>query len=443
MAQFYSTRKPQQRKASRPASPLTKQTVVGLDHQGRGVVRGKSGVRFVHGALPGEVIDLQPQGKYEANLLTLHQAAEDRVSPPCPYYDKCGGCDLQHLALPAQRRHKQQVVSELLMKFAGITAQHWLEPLVAEAWAYRRRLRLATHWDAKRRRLRLGLRARASKEIVEMDTCAIAQAELNQLLPALRAFLPTLALVNMLGHVELLQTNQVMVILRLKSQPSQADKAALKQFAQEQKVAVWLHCGDMAATPEALVNNLPPRYESVGAELDFQPGDFLQAHAELNQLMVAQALSWLAPAPDEKILELYAGSGNFTIPMALQGAQVTAIEGVPSMVQRLQQNAARYGVTLDAAHADLEQDWQAYAWAHQGFNKVLLDPARAGAPHAIHEVARRQPQRVIYISCAPDTLARDAKVLAAAGYQLRQAQIIDMFPQTHHIECLMWFEREA
>ncbi|WP_417688811.1 23S rRNA (uracil(1939)-C(5))-methyltransferase RlmD [Pseudidiomarina sp.] len=444
MAQFYSTRKAQQRKASRLAVPQKQQKVVGLDHQGRGVVRGERGVRFVHGALPGELIDLQPQGKYEAKLLTLHQAAEDRVSPPCPYYDNCGGCDLQHLALPAQRRHKQQVVTELLKKFAGISPLRWLEPLTADAWAYRRRLRLATHWDAKRQRLRIGLRARASKEIVEISECAIAQGELNRLLPALRAFLPQLALVSTLGHIELLQTNQLMVILRLKSQPSAADRDALMQFAKEQDIGVWLHCGGPESKPEALIQGLePPRYATLEAELDFQPGDFLQAHAQLNVQMVAQALSWLAPEPGDTVLELYAGSGNFTVPMALKGAQVTAIEGVPSMVQRLQQNAERYGVALTAAHADLEQDWQEYLWAHQSFNKVLLDPARAGAPHAISEIARRHPQRIIYISCAPDTLARDTKVLVAAGYQLRQAQIIDMFPQTHHIECLMWFEREA
>lgn len=445
MAQFYSSRKSSsQGKKPAPAVPLTQQRVVGLDHQGRGVVRSASGVRFVQGALPGEIIDLQPQGKYDAELIQIHQTADERVAPVCSYYGSCGGCDLQHLALSVQREHKQQVVIELLAKFAGVTAQQWLAPLTAEAWAYRRRLRLATHWDAKRQRLRLGLRARASKAIVEISHCAIAQTELNRLLPVLRAFLPQLALVSMLGHIEVLQTNQLMVILRLKSQPLMTDLDALNRFADEQQIGVWLHYGSAQAEPRALMDGMqPPRYETMGAEIDFQPGDFIQAHAQLNTQMVAQALAWLDPKPHESILELYAGSGNFTLPIAMQGAKVTAIEGVPSMVQRLQQNAARFNLAITAAHADLEQDWHNYPWAKMPFNKVLLDPARAGAGHAINEVARREPQRIIYISCAPGTLARDAKVLIAAGYQLRQAQIIDMFPQTHHIECLTWFEREA
>lgn len=446
MAQFYSSRKPALKKSTHktPAPVLTEQTVVGLDHQGRGVVRSKNGVRFVSGALTGEVIDIQPQGKYDAKLQRIHRHAAERVEPPCQYYGECGGCDLQHLALTAQREHKQQVVSELLAKFANVAAQEWLAPLTDSPLAYRRRLRLATHWDNRRQRLRLGLRAKASKNIVDIASCAIAVPELNALLAPLRTLLPQLKLVSSLGHIELLLSHQPLVVLRLQAQPSAADRAALEVFAETHGVQLWLHCGESNTAPEPLLKNQTmPEYQTSGATLAFQPGDFLQAQAKLSELMVTQALTWLGPKAGDRILELYAGSGNFTIPMAMQGAQVTAIEGVPSMVQRLQHNAQRYALEVAAFHADLEQDWQRYHWAEQGFNKVLLDPARAGAPYAIHEVAKRQPQRIVYVSCAPDTLARDAKVLVAAGYQLRRAQIIDMFPQTHHIECLTWFEREA
>ncbi|WP_258806944.1 23S rRNA (uracil(1939)-C(5))-methyltransferase RlmD [Pseudidiomarina sp. CB1] len=450
MAQFYSSRKPGRKATAHTKAPaLQQQLVVGLDHQGRGVVRGERGVRFVRGALPNEVIDLQPQGKYDAQLLRIHRGADERVDAPCKYYGECGGCDLQHLALPAQRQHKQRVVRELLHKFAGIDAQHWLEPLTDQPLAYRRRLRLATHWDAKRRRFQLGLRAQASKTIVAMDNCVIAVPELNELLEPLRALLPQLKLVSMLGHIELLQTEQRLIVLRLQATPDDADRQALATFANQHGVQVWLHCGAPNNVPTPLScektasEHSTPRYQTLGAELDFQPGDFLQAQATLSEKMVGQALAWLDPQAGEAILELYSGSGNFTIPLALAGAQITAIEGVPSMVQRLQRNAERYAVKVSAFHADLEQNWNTYPWAGQSYRKVLLDPARAGAPHAIREVAKLQPQRIIYVSCAPDTLARDAKVLVESGYQLRQAQIIDMFPQTHHIECLTWFEREA
>lgn len=446
MAQFYSSRKPAFKKSTRKTltAVQTEQTVVGLDHKGRGVVRSKDGVRFVSGALTGELIDIQPQGKYDAQLQHIHRHAAERAEPPCQYYGECGGCDLQHLALTAQREHKQQVVRELLAKFANVAAQEWLAPLTDKPLGYRRRLRLATHWDSRRQRLRIGLRAKASKNIVPIETCVIAVPELNALLAPLSKLLPQLKVVNFLGHIELLLSKQPLVVLRLQAQPRATDRAALESFAERHGVQFWLHCGASTTAPQPLLTNQTlPEYQTAGATLAFQPGDFMQAQAQLSELMVAQALTWLQPEPGDHILELYAGSGNFTIPLALQGAKVTAIEGVPSMVQRLQHNAQRYAVEVAAFHADLEQDWQRYHWAEQGFNKVLLDPARAGAPRAVHEIAKRQPQRIIYVSCAPDTLARDAKVLVEAGYQLRRAQIIDMFPQTHHIECLTWFEREA
>ncbi|RUO57875.1 methyltransferase domain-containing protein [Pseudidiomarina insulisalsae] len=441
MARFY---RPQQRR-SQPAQALARQQVSALDHQGRGVVRTERGVRFVPGALPGEIIDLQTQGKHQGQLLKLHEVSATRVAPPCPYYANCGGCDLQHLELTAQRRHKQQVVTELLSKFADTRAQQWLPPLTADAWRYRRRVRLATHWDPKRRQLRLGLRAAGSKNIVEIQDCLIAETALTALLAPLRALLPKLSLVHQLGHIELIRAAQRLVVLRVMRTPTAADKKLLREFATQHEVSIWLQGGDKSeeAVPYPLnPDEVLPEYESLGVTLGFMPGDFLQAQGQLSVAMVEQALSLLEVNPADKILELYAGSGNFTIPLAKTGAQVTAVEGVPSMVARLQQNARRFGLRVNAQQADLEQNWQRFDWAQQDFNKVLLDPARAGASGAISEVAKRAPQRIVYVSCAPDTLARDAKTLIAAGYRLRQAQIIDMFPQTHHIECLTCFERE-
>ncbi|RUO74029.1 23S rRNA (uracil(1939)-C(5))-methyltransferase RlmD [Pseudidiomarina sediminum] len=441
MARFYRP----QKHTPKAAVELAEQRVVGLDHQGRGVVRTPKGVRFVAGALPDEVIRMRLQGKYDAQLLAVTTPAPTRQTPACPYYERCGGCDMQHYALEAQREHKQRVVHELLQKFAQLAPQQWLAPLTADAWRYRRRLRLACHWDSKRQRFTLGLREAQSKRIVAVDDCLVASTTLTELLAPLRTLLPQLDLVRELGHVELLQTEQRIVVLRLGQWPSADDVQQLLNFAQQQQLQVWLHCGTQAPQPLLAEGEtaVVPHYQSADVSLAFQPGDFLQAHGALNPMMVAQALEWLALTPGEQVLELYAGSGNFTLPMARQGAQVTAIEGVASMVERLQQNAQAQNVSVRGYHADLEQPWQDYAWAQTGYSKVLLDPARAGAAHAITEVVKLQPQRVVYVSCAPDTLARDAAVLAAHGYVLKQAQVIDMFPQTHHIECLTWFEREA
>ncbi|MDN7135054.1 23S rRNA (uracil(1939)-C(5))-methyltransferase RlmD [Pseudidiomarina terrestris] len=440
MAQFYRP----QRGRSKPAEQPIKRnaSVSGLDHQGRGIVRESKGVRFIAGALTDELIDFQPQGKWQGKLIQVKQPAPARVTPDCPYYEQCGGCDLQHLALSRQRQHKQQVVSELFAKFAGHDIDCWQAPLTGADWRYRRRLRLACHWDSKRRNFKLGLRQANSKAIVEISDCLISDTALTRLLQPLRKFLPQLDLIAQLGHVELMTTNSCCLLLRLKNPVSAKDHRQLLEFSQNHGVDVWLHCGETAPQP-LLAGQELPRYASWQTEVSFQPGDFLQAHGELSPLMVEQALAWLAPGPGDHVLELYAGSGNFSLPIARSGARVTAIEGVPSMVERLTANASRANLSIAAQHADLEQPWQHYDWGTIEFNKVFLDPARAGAAHAISEVAQRQPERVVYVSCAADTLARDARHLFAAGYRLKRAQIVDMFPQTHHIECLTWFERET
>ena len=435
MAQFY---KPQAR-TSQPQR-LTDQLVVGLDHQGRGVVRTPKGVKFVAGALPTERIAITVQGKHEAHLDRIQTSSTQRIEPPCAFYEQCGGCDLQHLELDAQRAHKQQVVIEMLAKFAQVEAQQWLPPLTGDAWNYRRRARLAVHYDAKRHQLKVGFRAPKSKQICVIDHCLVLAESLNKLLQPLQQLLPQLALVKQLGHVELIEfEHQVVVLLRVKQWPDEQDLNQLQEFATAHQVSLWCE-SDQQLAP--LVANEPLSYRTVGTSISCLPTNFMQAHRQLSEQMVKQALVWLDIQPNEKVLELYAGSGNFTLPLALAGAQVTAIEGVATMVEQLKANAQNAQVSIEAFCCDLEQPWHRQSWRQDGYGKALLDPARAGAPHAIHEVAQLQPQRIVYISCAPDTLARDAKVLKEHGYQLKQAQVVDMFPQTHHIEVMTRFERE-
>ncbi|WP_404407959.1 23S rRNA (uracil(1939)-C(5))-methyltransferase RlmD [Pseudidiomarina marina] len=435
MAQFY---KPQLR-ATKPQR-LTEQQVVGLDHQGRGIIRTATGVRFVPGALPTERVTITVQGKHDAQLERVQTTSKQRVTPLCAFYEQCGGCDLQHLALSAQREHKQQVVAEILAKFGQVEAQQWLEPLAGDAWHYRRRARLAVHYDAKRQQFKMGFRAPKSKRITVIDACVVLAENLNRLIPPLQLLLPQLELVKQLGHVELIEfEHQVVVLLRLREWPNESDQKQLQQFAAHYEVAVWCDTEQQLAP---LTASNPLSYRTVGASINCSPTNFMQAHRQLSEKMVEQALTWLDIQPNDKILELYAGSGNFSLPMALAGAQVTAIEGVASMVEQLKANAHNAQLSIAAFCTDLEQPWSRQAWSQEQFTKVLLDPARAGAPQAIKEVATRQPQKIVYVSCAPDTLARDAKVLKDNGYTLKQAQVVDMFPQTHHIEVITLFERE-
>lgn len=436
MAQIYKP-KPRQAKAGK----LLNQTVIGLDHQGRGIIRTQQGTRFAADVLPQEIVDIEPVGKYNATVLRIVEASPHRIKPACQYYQHCGGCDLQHLEHANQIQHKQQTVQDMLRKFGSIEAEQWLPPLVADAWNYRRRARLAVHYDRKRQHLKLGFRAPQSKQITTIDQCLTLAESLNSLLMPLRSMLEQTQLVRELGHVELIEfVAQPAVLLRLSSALSPHDRALLESFASQHDVAIWLQTdtGLHGLFPEQAL----PRYETANATLTCQPADFIQSHRQLSQAMVEQALAWLAIDDGDTIIELFAGSGNFTIPMAKTGAKVTAIEGVQSMVQQLQQNAAEQQLSIAAHCANLEQPWPQQSWGRLTYNKALLDPARAGAAQAVQDIAQRHIPRVVYVSCAPDTLARDAAVLKAQGYTLKQAQMIDMFPQTHHIEVITLFTRE-
>ncbi|RUO41185.1 23S rRNA (uracil(1939)-C(5))-methyltransferase RlmD [Pseudidiomarina aestuarii] len=453
MAQIY---RPAKRRQA-PAKTSDPTPVVGLDHQGRGVVRTSQGTRFIDGALPGDMIRYQNDGKYTARLIQIMTPAEHRVEPPCSFYQQCGGCDLQHLELSQQRIHKQQVVHELLQKFAGTEPESWLPPHGGDAFGYRRRSRLAVHWNAKRQTLKLGFRAKQSKEIVAINDCMVLEPLLNKLLRPLQALLPQLTLLRWLGHVELYAASTPVVLLRLSDWQVTAlnddDRASLAAFASAQSVAIWFQLDTGESIPVVGEQALPRYLTAIETaakrqqfELPYTPGDFIQANAASSEWMVQQALRWLDPQPTDTILELYAGTGNFSIPIAATGAKLVAVEGVGRMVQRLQENlnqALGQGHTGTAIQADLNQPVVTLPNEETRYSKALLDPARSGAQHAVALLAKLQIPRIIYVSCAPDTLARDAGYLHEQGYRIKLAQVVDMFPQTHHIETIVWFERES
>lgn len=420
-------------------------SVTALDHQGRGVVRHQQRAYFVANTLPGERIDAILQKPPQAQLKQRHNDSPARVAAPCPYYGRCGGCDLQHLAIDAQREHKQQVVAELLQKFAQLQPQQWAPTLASEPWHYRQRTRLACQWDKRQRRLSVGLRALQSHDIVELQECPVLSKPLAELLPALTELLNSLRLAKTLGHVELLAAPEPIILLRLTQPLAESDQRQLLDWQQAHApVAIWLHSHDNQVAPLYSPAS-QPAYQVGGHDLAFTPGDFMQANSSLNQAMVGQALQWLDPQPQERILELFAGTGNFTLGIAGQAASVVAVEGDPRMTIQLQSNARNAGITnINALSTDLNSTWTAPELVLGKFDKVLLDPARAGAQQALTALLKlpQRPGRIIYVSCAPDTFARDARLLAEAGYQLKQCGIVDMFPQTHHIETMAWFEAD-
>lgn len=440
MAQFYRPKKTTVKRQRINAQP-----VVGLDHQGRGIVRHQGQSYFVAGVVPGDEIDYTITGKHQATCERIRQSSEQRVAPPCKYYQQCGGCDLQHLSVTDQRAHKQRVVGELLQKYGAISATEMLPIIAAEGWHYRQRARLAVHWNPRQQKLTLGFRAKQSKTIIAVEQCLTLSAALSELLRPLQHALAQLDLVKQLGHVELIDATVPQVLLHLHgavTELSAADQLRLMQLSEQQQLQVWWRVGEALPSPLSPEQELP-RYPSASGSIEFYPGDFLQANAALNLQLVETAVAWLDPNTSDQILECFAGAGNFSLKIAASGAQLTAVEGVPSMVERLQAQAQQRGLNIKAVHADLDQPWRRQKWAQAAFNKAFLDPARAGARQVCEELTKAPAvDTIVYVSCAPDTFARDAGVLQQGGFTLRKVQVVDMFPQTHHIELIGLFSKE-
>lgn len=427
--------------------------VRGLAHDGRGVARNARGKTvFVEGALPGERVRVavhRTRKRFdEAHVRELVRASPERVAPPCPHFGRCGGCDLQHLALPAQRRHKQAVLEELLGR-QGITLAASPELLAGAGEGYRRRARLGVKVDADGG-VHLGFRARHTHRLVDIDACTVLMPGLDALLVPLHQLLAGLEAPRQVGHLELLESDQavVVVVRQLRDHPGDARRWQAFARAHGVHLARWLGREapefDWLTPPPALCCRVPgPDGELF---LSVAPGDFLQANAEVNDLMVRTVLSWLAPlAAGERVLDLFAGVGNFSLPLAAAGARVTAAEGNPAMVARLGDNARAnspgWGLGVEARQADLAALPAVRALLQEAAPEVVvLDPPREGAEAVSRALVEHPVPRLLYISCDPATLARDAAHLVRGGYRIRQAAVADMFVHTSHLESMLLFE---
>lgn len=417
-----------------------------LAGDGRGVAFVEGRTWFVQGALAGEQVAarvLSSRGKVvEARCEQVLTAAPERLRPRCAHAGDCGGCSLQHMPLVEQRALKQSALTEQLQRVAGVAPQQWMPPLLGEAWGYRRRARLAVNWDARSRQLALGFRALSSQAIVSIEQCPVLVAELEVLLVPLRHCLQGLVKPRVLGHVELFSGNQVALLVRHVGSLAEVDLAQLEQFCAERGIQLWLQGAGSAqchypGSGTFLGFTLGPW----GLSLACQPGDFVQVNAEINQAMVAQALDWLQPSPGERVWDLFCGLGNFSLPLVQAGSEVIGVEGVTEMVTQAEDNARRHALAqVRFLRADLEQPLPASltAWAPDA---VLLDPPREGAWSLVTQAKQWPARRLLYVSCNPATLARDAAELIRQGFCLQRAGMLDMFPHTSHVETMALFVR--
>jgi 23S rRNA (uracil1939-C5)-methyltransferase len=428
--------------------PLGKKQTLNIErlaNDGRGIAFALGRTWFVSGALPGEEVEARVLGArsqvVEARSERVLSASPERREEPCAHARMCGGCSVQHMSHADQLVLKQRMLDEQFSRLGNVQPDEWAPPLVGPEFGYRRRARIAVRWDVKHKRLDVGFRAAASQDIVAIADCPVLVQPLQPILHGLPAVLRTLDSPQSIGHVELFHGSASAVLVRHTCALSEADLARLQAFCEAHGGQLWLH-GIGEPQPFEAEQSLGYRLQRWDLQLAYRPGDFVQVNAQVNEAMIAQALDWLAPQADERVLDLFCGLGNFALPLARLTREVVAVEGVQAMVERAAQNAASNGVdNLHFFQADLSKPLGESSWAQGGFAAVLLDPPRDGALQVVRQIGSLGAKRLVYVSCNPTTLARDTAELLAQGYRLEKAGILDMFPQTAHVEAMALFVR--
>jgi 23S rRNA (uracil1939-C5)-methyltransferase len=426
--------------------------IIDLAQDGRGVARVEGKTVFIDDALPGERIEWSraKRGRNfdEGRLRRVLEPAADRVQPRCAHFGVCGGCVLQHLAPQRQLEFKQRQLFEALTRIGKVTPAEMLAPLQGGVWGYRRRARLAARWVPKKERTVLGFRERSTSFIADVKRCEVLLPPLDALVEPLSLLLTALSVRNRVPQIEVaIADNAVALVVRILEELTVQDRELLLQFARDHAVQIYLQPGGYdTIAPLSDVTPLEYRLPQFDVKVRFQPNDFIQVNGELNEQMVARAVELLAPAAGEQVLDLFCGLGNFSLPLARGGAHVVGVEGDAGLVARAKANAVLNGIdNIEFVCGDLAQPSAVdAAWARRAYEKVLLDPPRAGAQEVLPIVAGSGARIVLYISCHPGSLARDAGILVHEhGFTLRAAGVMDMFPHTAHVESAALFTRDA
>jgi 23S rRNA (uracil1939-C5)-methyltransferase len=420
-----------------------------LSHDGRGVGRREGKAVFVAGALPGETVRVRQTGRNrnfdEAATLEVLVASPDRVVPRCPHFGTCSGCVLQHLDVPRQIEAKARVLRENLARIGHVEPARELPPLADAAWGYRRKGRFSVRFVEKKDRVLVGFRETDPRFVADLRECHTVIPALGERVAALAALVASLDARKAIAQIEFIAGDAAVALVLRNLEPlGEADRARLRAFAGETGFVLYLQPGGVdSVTPldaDAVLEFALPAYD---LRLAFRPLDFIQVNAGLNQKMIAQALELLDPQPADRVLDLFCGLGNFTLPLARVAGRVVGVEGEAGLVARARENAARNGLDNVEFHAaDLAKDLSGAPWMRAGFDKLLIDPPRAGAAEVLAQLPLAGIRRIVYVSCHPGSLARDAGFLVRErGYRLAAAGAMDMFPHTAHVESIALFEK--
>ncbi|MCK0508756.1 23S rRNA (uracil(1939)-C(5))-methyltransferase RlmD [Aromatoleum anaerobium] len=424
-----------------------------LDHEGRGVAHVDGKVVFVEGALAGERVEYtvyRQRPSYDlAEVTRIIKASAQRVVPRCEHFGVCGGCSMQHLDSVAQAAAKQRVLEDALWHVGKVRPGIIYAAIHGPSWGYRYRARIGVRVVPKKGGVLIGFHERRSSYIADMRSCAILPSHVSGMLPALHELVGGLSIADRLPQIEIAIGDTTTVLVFRNLLPlTPADEARLAAFADEHGVQVWLQPGAPAtAHPLHPKGAAPLAYTlpEFDVAMAFQPTDFTQVNIDINRLLIRRSLQLLDPRPGERIADLFCGLGNFSLPIARRGATVVGVEGSESLVRRAAKNARRNGLhgRSEFHAANLFEATEDSLAALGRLDKLLIDPPREGAIAVVKALSALQsPARIVYVSCNPATLARDAAVLVhEKGYVLRGAGIANMFPQTSHVESIALFER--
>ncbi len=428
-------------------------SIESLDQEGRGVAHVDGKTIFIDGALPNEQVTYQSiriKPSYEvANVVEVLQASNERVTPKCPHYGLCGGCKLQHMDAGAQVASKQQMLEADLWHIGKVKAENMLPPLFGPTWGYRHKARLSVKYVQKKERVLVGFNEKGTRFVADMNSCEVLVPEVSALIAPLQSMIFELSIRDKLPQIELAvgEGSVIVLILRIMDALTANDERLLKTFADIHKIQVWTQTkGPDTIKPlwpeaaPALAYSLP----EFDLNYPFKPNEFTQVNPQINQQMVNRAMQLLAPKQGEKIADFFCGIGNFTLPIARSGASVLGLEGLSNLVDRANESAALNKISnAEFGVADLFKMTEESLAELGQFDKWLIDPPRDGAFELIKAITpATAPMLIVYVSCNPATLARDAGVLGnEKGYKLVSAGVINMFPHTAHVESIALFER--
>lgn len=443
------------RKRNKSLAPQPIQTAIveSLDHEGRGVTHVDGKTIFIDGALPFEKVTFQSnkvKASYEtADVVDVLKPSNQRVTPRCEYFGYCGGCAMQHMEFNAQVAAKQRMLEDNLWHIGRVRPQNVLPPLVGVPWRYRHKARLRVRYVAKKGGVLVGFNEKASSFVADMDFCQVLPKHVSDLIPKLKLLIAELTVRETLPQVEVAigEGDVTVLVLRILQALQPSDLPLLKAFADEHKVQIWTQTkGPDTVQPlfeyaEKLHYTLP-EYD---LEYPFSPTEFTQVNPSINRVMIRRAMQLLQPQVSERIADFFCGLGNFTLPIARSGAKVIGLEGASGLVRRAVENANLNGLQVEFGQADLFEMTPEKLKALGFFDKWLIDPPRDGAlalVKALPDDGNGAPKRIVYVSCNPSTLARDAAVLTQVkGYALVSAGVMNMFPHTGHVESIALFEK--